>query len=1227
MASHAKFTLDLLSLQKQLGQATYDRAREVYVMQKVSDDYSATQSSGVQWQLLADVQGSGREAYPVSVDVEMTPWGEISSWRSVCACPVGQRCKHAGALMLKAAYRSNGVVMQSRGKAATDDGAPKPAFPKLPPQTSSSFAPMPTSQARNERDVQNWLDLFADDASDEPIQIGTASNGMGDDALQSAAGSGQDKLVFLISVRKQKLQEQLYLSYGQARELIRGGWGKVRDVNHVDMNALSPTETQIVKIIQAMGRSGSYYGYSLVTQAAIEGDMGQLALRLAQETGKLFWSGDGKSLGPVMHLGLPRDVSWHWQESKAQDQGDVLWQLQAQIKTAPVASHDISVLVHGQANSIEGAEAALGAQNQAVIYQNNPALYLDLDTQDIGQVSSPGMNAARLLTLLQSPPIAQMAWQHHEQALLRHLAGLPMPPFANPPREIKGIAPKWHLFAELVSAEQQARFGSMMLSLEFDYGGVRHFSHRMGNPVLVDRVETLDEAGNAAMPERVLLHRDLEAEKRAIGFLHAHLLQGNVKGQFYLPQHSAESQLPWVRWVDDEFGAFQDAGFTITMPEELLSWVQRADAVHFKMQGKNNAALATPSASTLTPANTPDGSPPADAGYVETNDNSPWFDLSLGIEVQGQRINILPALPALIAQIKLLKSQLQDGAELQLPETMYVPHGEAWLRLPTEPLKPWLSALLELLDGSHNLKGESLRLSRMEALRLSAALGEGAVWDGARGLKKLLAQLKGGANALQPVLLPEGLKAELRPYQLQGLSWLQFLREQGLAGVLADDMGLGKTLQTLAHLLIEKEAGRLTHPALIIAPVSLMGNWQREAAKFTPSLRVLLLHGAARHEAAQDISQADIVLSPYSLLPRDKERWLAQQWSVVVLDEAQNIKNAHTDAAQVAYELPAGQRLCLSGTPMENHLGELWSLFHFLMPGFLGSARRFKELYRTPIEKHGDTELLAALSRRVTPFILRRTKKEVLKDLPDKIETLSMVSLEGKQADLYETIRLATEKSVRDALADKGLARSQIQVLDALLKLRQVCCDPRLVPTEAARKVKQSAKLDLLMEILPEMLAEGRKVLLFSQFTSMLELIEQELVKRKIKWVKLTGQSKKRDDIIDQFTSGQVPFFLISLKAGGVGLNLPQADTVIHYDPWWNPAVENQATDRAHRIGQTSQVFVYKLVASGTIEERMLSLQERKAALAEGMLSGAQMRKQALFTEDDVKQLLRPLGD
>ncbi|MFT4194415.1 DEAD/DEAH box helicase, partial [Ottowia sp.] len=346
----------------------------------------------------------------------------------------------------------------------------------------------------------------------------------------------------------------------------------------------------------------------------------------------------------------------------------------------------------------------------------------------------------------------------------------------------------------------------------------------------------------------------------------------------------------------------------------------------------------------------------------------------------------------------------------------------------------------------------------------------------------------------------------------------------------------------------------------------------------------------------------------------------------VVLDEAQHIKNASTHAAQVVAGLDARQRIALSGTPLENHLGELWSLFHFLMPGFLGSHKRFGELFRTPIEKLGDTGALARLRQRVTPFMLRRTKTAVAAELPPLTESVLRVTLPGKQADLYETIRLATEKAVRDALAERGLARSQIQVLDALLKLRQVCCDPRLLKTEAAQQCKASAKLDLLMELLPSLIEEGRRVLLFSQFTSMLTLIEERLQAEGLRWTKLTGQTQKREEAIARFTRGEVPLFLISLKAGGTGLNLQQADTVIHYDPWWNPAVEAQATGRAHRIGQTRQVLAYKLVAEGTIEERILALQARKAALAQGLLTGAAAREQPLFTESDVAELLKPLG-
>jgi SNF2 family DNA or RNA helicase len=269
---------------------------------------------------------------------------------------------------------------------------------------------------------------------------------------------------------------------------------------------------------------------------------------------------------------------------------------------------------------------------------------------------------------------------------------------------------------------------------------------------------------------------------------------------------------------------------------------------------------------------------------------------------------------------------------------------------------------------------------------------------------------------------------------------------------------------------------------------------------------------------------------------------------------------------------------------------------------------------------------MAQLRARVAPFMLRRTKDLVASELPPKIETLMPVPLQGRQADLYETIRLGMEKTVRDALSTQGLGKAQITILDALLKLRQVCCDPRLLKLSAAAPVRESAKLNQLLDMLPEMVAEGRKILLFSQFTHMLNLIEEALPALRIPWVKLTGQSKNRDAIIDQFTSGQVPLFLISLKAGGVGLNLPQADTVIHYDPWWNPAVERQATDRAHRIGQTKKLWVIKLVAQGTIEERMLALQERKAQLAQDLYEGAAQRKEPMFGEADLNELLKPLG-
>jgi len=311
---------------------------------------------------------------------------------------------------------------------------------------------------------------------------------------------------------------------------------------------------------------------------------------------------------------------------------------------------------------------------------------------------------------------------------------------------------------------------------------------------------------------------------------------------------------------------------------------------------------------------------------------------------------------------------------------------------------------------------------------------------------------------------------------------------------------------------------------------------------------------------------------------------------------------------------------------MENHLGELWSLFHFLLPGLLGDSRQFRKLFRTPIEKHDDRQRRDQLAARVRPFLLRRTKDQVATDLPPKTEMTRTIELELAQRDLYESIRLAMNSKVRREIARKGLARSTIIILDALLKLRQVCCDPRLVKIEAARKVHVSAKFDALMEMLGEMLEEGRRILLFSQFTSMIKLIEEELRKRDVSWVKITGNTRDRDTPIRRFQRREVPLFLISLKAGGTGLNLTAADTVIHYDPWWNPAVEDQATDRAHRIGQDKPVFVYRLIVRGSVEEKMLALQERKRALAQGIYGGREARRAAPFSGKDLELLFQPLG-
>ncbi len=600
-------------------------------------------------------------------------------------------------------------------------------------------------------------------------------------------------------------------------------------------------------------------------------------------------------------------------------------------------------------------------------------------------------------------------------------------------------------------------------------------------------------------------------------------------------------------------------------------------------------------------------------------DSPQWFDLELGVDVDGARVPIVAALTDWIARTPRPVQWLENAGE---GSVAILDAGQGFLiRIPATRLRQLLMPLIDALGFERPLVGGKLRLSRVEAALLATAPSRPSA--DLTALRERLGDFRGVASAPPAA----SFRARLRPYQQAGLDWLQFLRELDLAGILADDMGLGKTVQALAHLQLEKASGRADRPSLVVAPTSVLPNWWEEARRFTPDLRVLLLHGAKRGELHARIREADLVLTSYPLLARDREVLEAQSFHVVVFDEAQFLKNALTRTRAAAAALDARHRIALTGTPIENQLGELWSHFDLLLPGFLGDAKQFNRAWRNPIEKEADAERLARLVRRVRPFILRRTRAEVLDDLPEKTEIVRHVELQGAQRDLYEALRLAMDRKLRQAIGNKGIAGSQIVILDALLKLRQACCDPRLVKAPAAKAAHGvSAKLEALREMLGELRAEGKRVLLFSQFTSMLDLIEPELPALGIAHVRLDGSTADRSTPVKRFQAGEANVFLISLRAGGTGLNLTAADTVIHYDPWWNPAVEAQATARAHRIGQDKAVFVYKLIARETVEERIQELLKRKQALADALL-GEGRPGGTLITEEDIQALLAPLAD
>ena len=544
-----------------------------------------------------------------------------------------------------------------------------------------------------------------------------------------------------------------------------------------------------------------------------------------------------------------------------------------------------------------------------------------------------------------------------------------------------------------------------------------------------------------------------------------------------------------------------------------------------------------------------------------------------------------------------------------------------------------------LLDCAPQQNATGYRINNTQAGFLEATLRQHGDWkvQAPTAWRDRAAKQSGEAKLECPPL--GDLENVLRPYQKQGVAWLHFLRANGFGGILADEMGLGKTLQTLAffktlpnsncQLPIDSPQtttaiphSALRTPHLIVCPTSLVFNWVAEVKKFTPELKILALHGPERHARFDDIAASDIVVTSYALIRRDAEKYRGLEFDTVVLDEAQHIKNRQTQNAQAVKAVRAKHRIVLTGTPLENSVLDLWSIFDFLMPGYLGTAKDFRERYELPIAKEKNAEAQARLARRLRPFMLRRLKREVAADLPAKLEQVSFCELTPDQRGVYQQILEASRKEILAAVGEQGLTKSRMLVLTTLLRLRQVCCDLRLLKLDNVKPANASGKLDLFGELLEEVIDGGHRVLVFSQFVGMLTLLKERLAEEKIAFCYLDGSTTDRGAVVEQFqTNAAIPVFLISLKAGGVGLNLTGADTVIHFDPWWNPAVEDQATDRAHRIGQTKVVTSYKLITRDTVEDKILLLQNRKRDIIQATLGGEEEFAAALNWEE-IQELL-----
>ncbi len=1198
------------ALRDEFGDNGMTRGRTIVDEGKVDIESVSKDDSGA-WKLVARVRGTAPEPYRTEVETEVErTYVQIDN--AECSCPVGINCKHAAALLM----HWFGTWPQANGKLL---GAP-PTTPESVSATTGIDAHRTKIEQRE--DLRERIrNAGASTASNAPppqrkatvaLAPGLAAwlqeslnQGIAAERAETSAKktpSQQNSLVYLLSqhgvlsVAKAKFEAR-QKRYSLVGELASLAW--IEHDRARPSYVLAEDEPLLRMIAASLGPLASE------PRAQLRGKTGDQILQLALASGRTFAS--------------PPE-SWYRELWRKKAKASEAIALDRALETgdhtrATLAWHAINDEAKASV-TLQARVARDGIETTLPIVATDPPYVLDFDSARVVKLDL-ALSSHSLDRLLALPPLKAddaIGWAYVADAIRALPDAQQVPPCPTVPEHDAPLpTPRGVLKFGLIEFRFSTGWGSakreqdiVFPGVEFvlDYGterlpyDTRGFEaaveeERVGSATLSRRMRNVraEQLWAMRMPPMLIQASNVERALMYSDSLGADAAKGTSKRSLWaLPDHD------WSNHGATVLADAQMAGFIIEV----------ADGFPVSLEDIPEPSLEL--------------SPGAQNG---------WFRMSLGVTVGGERVDIAPALAKLIAAQRNVDDWFKN-----LPSVPFillsvarqnVLNKSVVVRVPGERVHAILEPVFDWFRG-----GGVEEISGLQAALMPELPNDTVLYLGRENPKWVaMRQAVEEGKKLEPILPHPEFKATLRGYQLHGLSWLDHLRALSMGGVLADDMGLGKTVQTLAYLHRSHRGVQKTQkPSLIIAPTSVTANWMAEAKRFTPDLILHRHHGIDRSTNERDLKRADIVVTSYPLLQRDDDLLAGIQWNVVVLDEAQVLKNPKAKTYQAAQRLNADMRLALTGTPMENHLGELWSIYNVLMPGLLGDLEGFNRIFRFPVEQRSDAAQMKKLRARIRPFMLRRTRDQVLNELPPKTEFVRWVELDALQADLYESLRTAIHDDVRKVIDKKGLKQSTIHILDALLKLRQVCCDPRLVklPGVAARAASAgSAKLDWLMTHVPELIEEGRNILIFSQFTSMLALIANALSEQNIDYVQLTGDTVDRETPIARFQNGDVRVFLLSLKAGGVGLNLTAADTVIHYDPWWNPAIEAQATARAHRMGQTKPVFVTKLVAKGTLEERMMALLDRKRELANALLSGDGNALTGI-TADDVENLLAPIS-